>query len=244
MRTTRIVAAVAALLPSSLAFCGPPFLTDDPEPTDTGHWEIYAPAFDAAGHGREFEGSAGVELNYGAARDVQVTVGLPASVLHDAGGFSAGAGDLEVSLKYRLFHDEDAGLSIAVFPGITVPTARKGYGADHVTALLPAWMQKDIGDWSLFGGGGYAINPGQGNRNYWTGGIALSRTLSERVLLGIEVDRQGKAAQDGEAETSLGVGAIVRLSEHFRLLGSAGPTRPDGGGTTAFHAFLALGWDY
>jgi hypothetical protein len=59
-----------------------------------------------------------------------------------------------------------------------------------VTALLPVWAQKDMGPWSLFGGG-YAINPGDGNRNYWTGGIALTRQASKQLLLGVEADRQG-----------------------------------------------------
>ena len=52
------------------ASAGPPFLADDPEPTEKGHWEIYAPMPEAQGRGATFEGTAGVELNYGAARDL------------------------------------------------------------------------------------------------------------------------------------------------------------------------------
>ena len=51
------------------ANAGPPFLTDDPEPTDLGHWEIYAPLFEADGTGGDFEGTLGTEINYGAAPD-------------------------------------------------------------------------------------------------------------------------------------------------------------------------------
>ncbi len=243
MRIPPLVLGVSALLAPPAAFCGPPFLTDDPVPTDTGHWEIYAPAFDAAGRGRQFDGSAGVELNYGPAPDVQVTMGLPLSYQHGLDGLSVGQGDFEASLKYRFFHDEDAGLSMAVFPGITLPTARKGYGADHVTALLPVWLQQDIGRWSVFGGGGYALNPGRGNRDYWTGGLALGRIFSDALLVGIEVDRQGKDALDGRAQTQLGLGAILRLSPHLRLLGSGGPTWERHAGRAGFHAYLALGWD-
>lgn len=46
------------------ASAGPPFLTDDPEPTETGHWEIYAPLLEAEGRGADFGGSAGIEINY------------------------------------------------------------------------------------------------------------------------------------------------------------------------------------
>ena len=120
---------------------------------------------------------------------MQLTVGLPAAYTHDGSGWQWSAGDLELSAKYRFYHD--AGLQIASFPGITLPTASSGMGADHVTALLPIWAQKDFGAWSVFGGGGYAINPGAGNRDYWTGGVALTRQFGERLLVGLEADRQG-----------------------------------------------------
>ena len=35
-------AALALAGSATAAFAGPPYLTDDPIPTDTGHWEIYA----------------------------------------------------------------------------------------------------------------------------------------------------------------------------------------------------------
>ena len=238
------LAAAAALLAPGAALAGPPFLTDDPEPTETGHWEIYAPALDASGKGRDFEGGFGAELNYGAAPDVQVTVGLPVAFAHDAYGLRSGAGDLEVSVKYRFYRDEAAGVSFAAFPGLTLPTAGHGLGSPHVTALLPVWAQKDAGPWSVFGGGGYAINPGPGNRDYWTGGVAVSRQVTDRLLVGVELDRQGADADDGHPETSLGLGAILQLKAPFRLLASGGPTFVDGDHSPGFHAFVALGLDY
>ena len=116
-------------------------------------------------------------------------------------------------------------------------------GTGRVTALLPVWAQKDFGNWSVFGGGGYAINPGAGNRNYWTGGVALTRKFGERLLLGVEVDRQGADTLSGRASTSLGVGAIYDLPGPLRLLASGGPVLDDGGGR-GFHSFVALGLDF
>jgi hypothetical protein len=230
------------LLPAA-AQAGPPFLTDDPEPTEAGHWEIYAPLLEVEGAGEDFEGPLGAEINYGAARDVQVTIGLSAAFAHDATGWRWGAGDLEASVKYRFYDDETSGLQIAVFPGVTLPTASNGMGADHVTALLPVWAQKDIGPWSIFGGGGYAINPGAGNRDYWTGGIAVAHHFGERLLVGIEADRQGADTIEGRASTSLGLGVVVDVPGPLRLLASGGPTLEDGGGD-GFHTFAALGLDF
>jgi hypothetical protein len=242
MKPCRALVLAAALWPGA-AHAGPPFLTDDPEPTDTGHWEIYAPLFEAGGRGRDFDGTLGAEINYGAAENVQLTIGLPAAYRHDAAGWRWGAGDLEAAVKYRVYHNERAGLQIAVFPGVTLPTASRGLGAGHVTALLPVWVQKDLGPWSVFGGGGYAINPGAGNRNYATAGVALTRRFGDRLLLGIEADRQGPDQVGVRASTSLGVGAIYDLPGPLRLLASGGPTFEDAGGR-GFHAFVALGLDF
>ena len=239
-----LLLAVVGMMAATPAWAGPPFLTDDPEPTDTGHWEIYAPLLEAEGNGANFEGATGVEINYGAARDVQITFELPAAYAHDSSGTDWGLGDVAVSVKYRFYHNEDLGLSIATFPGITLPTATNGMGAGEVTGFLPIWAQKDFGPWSVFGGGGYAFNPGAGNRDYLSGGIAVTRQMTERFTLGVEIDRQGADTVDGEATTSLGVGAIYQLHAPYRLLASAGPTFNDSGDSTGFHAFLALGLDF
>lgn len=225
------------------ADAGPPFLTDDPEPTATGHWEIYAPLFEAEGSGNDFQGSFGAEINYGPVKDVQLTLGLPIAYTHDATGWTSGAGDLAASVKYRFYHDKAAGVQIAVFPGITLPTASNGLGAGHMTVLLPIWAQKDLGKWSVFGGGGYAINPGIGNRDYWTGGIALTRQFGDKLLVGLEADRQGANVVGGNSSASLGIGVIYDLPGPLRLLASGGPTLEDHGGT-GFHAFAALGVDF
>lgn len=240
----RMLASAVALLLAQSATAGPPFLTDDPEPTERGRWEIYAPAADVSGTGGEFDGSVAAELNYGALPDVQLTLGLPVGYARSGSGLSVGRGDLEVSVKYRFFHDDARHLSVAAFPGLSLPIAGKGLGAGRVTAFLPVWAQQDLGPWSVFGGGGFAINPGRGNRNFWSGGVAISRSLSERLLVGLEADREGPDTVGGHGSTSLGVGFIRTLRAPFRLLASAGPTFRDGERRVGYHGFLALGIDY
>lgn len=131
---------IAALGCSQSAVAGPPFLTDDPEPTQTGHWEIYAPLVEVQGRGAEYEGSAGVELNYGLTTDLQLTLGLPLDFRHDASGMRWGAGDMRISAKYRIVHDADSGFQLALFPGISLPTNSNVMGTGKVSALLPIWV--------------------------------------------------------------------------------------------------------
>jgi hypothetical protein len=244
VRPTLCALGLALFVQASAAGAGPPFLTDDPEPTDAGHWEIYAPLIEAEGRGRDFAGAAAIEVNYGAAPDLQLTAALPTAFAHDARGWRWGRGDVELGAKYRLVHNDDAGLQVAVFPSLTLPTASAGLGAGRVTALLPVWVQKDAEAWSVFGGGGYAINPGPGNRDYWTGGVAVTNQIGERLLLGVEADWQGADTIGGKGATSLGVGLIYRLKAPFRLLASGGPTFEDGGGPAGYHGFVALGLDF
>jgi hypothetical protein len=174
-------------------------------------------------------------------KDIQLTVGLPIAFEHAAGETHAGTADLEASLKYRVYNDAPSGIQIAVFPGITLPTGGNRMSTGHVTALLPVWAQKNAGAWSVFGGGGYAINPGAGNRDFWTGGVAISREVNERLTVGLEANIEGPSEIGGSATTSLGLGALYDLPGPLRLLASTGPSFGNGNG---FHAFMALGIDY
>ena len=237
------LAALALLGAAAPALAGPPYLTDDPVPTETGHWELYTPQFQFEGSGEDFAGSFGGEINYGLVPNVQLTFDLPAvAFAHNAAGWRWGAGDLAASVKYRFYHDERSGLQIAVFPGVTLPTASSGLGAGRVTALLPIWAQQDFGSWSVFGGGGYAVNPGPGNRDFWEAGVAVTHDISKKLSVGAEVMRQGPDTVGGTAQTRAGVGGIVKLGGPFSLLASGGPTWADR--RTGYHFYAALGLNF
>ena len=237
-----LLAALTLSCVAAPALAGPPYLTDDPVPTDTGHWEIYA--FTAAEGRRSTVGAdAGLDLNYGAVKGVQLTATLPLSFSHARlEGWRSGTGDLELAVKYRFLNDERHGLSAALFPRVILPTASHSPG-EKTRVLLPLWVGKDFdGGTSLFGGGGFTINPGAGNRDFWQAAIALTHDLNKTVSAGIEITRQGPDTIGGTAQTLAGVGSIVKLSDHYALLVSAGPTWADR--RTGYHAYAALGLDF
>jgi len=237
----RVVLAALLLQPFAApsALAGPPYATDDPEPTDPGHWEIYAFTSGTRVTGL-VDGQTGLDLNYGAVPGVQLTATLP---LAFATGQGAGTGDLEFGVKYRFLHKEAAGVSFALFPRLIAPTANHRFGTGRAQFLLPLWGQKDMGHWSLFGGGGYMLNPGRGNRDFWTGGVALTREIGSRLSLGGEVTREGPGAVGDHATTNLGLGGSYRLRGPFALLFSAGPGFSQGTGTQ-FHAYAALALNF
>jgi hypothetical protein len=234
-------AALAFMGAAAPAIAGPPYLTDDPVPTDTGHWEIYA---FASGEGRRsaLDQDVGFDLNYGAVEGVQLTATLPLSFSHAPHeGWRSGTGDVELGTKYRFIDDKAAGFSAAIFPRVILPTASRSPG-EKMRLLLPLWLGKDFDGTSLFGGGGYMLNPGAGNRDFWQVALALTHDVTRNVSMGAEIARQGADTIAGTPQTRAGVGAIVRLSEHQSLLFSGGPTWADG--RTGYHFYGALGLNY
>src|SRR5450432_350943 len=63
---------VAILLASAAAQAGPPYVTDDPEPVDYRHWEVYLASQDAITSGGASGTAPHVEVNYGAVPDLQL----------------------------------------------------------------------------------------------------------------------------------------------------------------------------
>lgn len=242
MKLIRWLAASAIACPACPSFAGPPYLTDDPVPTDTGHWEIYA-FTSGEGHRSSLDDDAGFDVNYGPVDGVQLTATLPLSFTHEPHqGWQSGTGDVELGVKYRFFHDEKRGLSAAIFPRVILPTAAHSPGK-KARFLLPVWLGKDFdGGTSLFGGGGYMINPGARNRDFWQAAIALTQDISKSVSVGAEVTRQGADTVGATAQSRAGVGSIIKLSEHANLLMSGGPTWADH--RAGYHFYAALGLNY
>lgn len=79
----RAAALLAATMCVGTAWAGPPYVTDDPEPTDLGKWEIYG-----FGDGTRFahstEAATGFDINYGAAKDLQLTTVIEVDHEHGA----------------------------------------------------------------------------------------------------------------------------------------------------------------
>jgi hypothetical protein len=216
---------------------GPPYETDDPQPTEHGHWEIYAFGT-REGSGSDVAGVVGVDLNYGPVDGVQLTATLPLAYEHNSG---VAPGDVELGVKYRFVHDEKSRIDVAIFPRVILPTAGKGFGTGRVSVLLPVWAQTSFGSWAVFGGGGYTINPGAGQRNFALASVAVTRALSDRLSLGVEATRTGPDAVDGRAATSFGAGAIIRLYDQLSLLASGGPIFEDGRSRARYRLYTGLG---
>jgi hypothetical protein len=210
---------LAVLLAARPAPAGPPYLTDDPEPTDYGHFEIYSFA-----SGTTFKdgtaGEAGIDFNYGGAPDLQLTAVVP--LAYDERG-RTGFGNVELAAKYRFLHQEEDGLDISIFPRVFLPSGSSAVGDNHASLLVPVWAGRDFGKWSVFGGGGCAFNRSGESRNFCLGGLVLTRKVMEGLTLGMEIFHQGGDAAGSGATTVLGGGLTYDLNDHYHILAYWGP---------------------
>ncbi len=243
-RAVAPVAAAAMLLASGATVAGPPFRTDDPEPVDYQHWEVYG--FSTATHikGDTSGILPGVEINYGAAPDLQLHLIAPLAFdKPDGGGWQSGYGDTELGVKYRFVHEDEKGWRpmVGVFPLLELPTgnAERGLGTGHAHEFLPLWLQKSFGEWTTYGGGGYGINSGGGNKNYWFAGWLLQRQITDQLAIGGEIFHQTADTQGGKDSTGFNIGGIYDFTEHHHLLLSAGRGVQNASDTNAFSYYIA-----
>lgn len=217
----------------SVAPAGPPYETDDPEPVEYRHWEFYL----ASQHSYAAGGWSGtaphVEINYGVITNVQLHLIAPLSYTAPLGGGAQyGYGDTELGVKYRFIQESSRCPMVGTFPLLEIPTgnARRGLGNGKLQAFLPIWLQKSFGKWTTCGGGGYGINPGAGNRDWWFLGWQAQRQVLDNLALGAEIYHRSAMREGEESDTDFNLGMVLDMSDRHHLLLSAGraiagPTR-------------------
>jgi hypothetical protein len=233
---TAALLIVTSILPRSL-WAGPPFLTDDPEPVPFKHYEAYlfstvdGTRKDTTGVGPAFE------FNVGALPNLQIHLVVPLAFTFPQDAPRAyGMGDMEFGLKYRFIQETDYRPMVGAFPMLEIPTgdANLGLGNGRTWGKIPLWIQKSWGPWTTYEGGGYAINPAPGQRNYYFGGWLLQREFGERLTLGGEIFAQGKSSDDNRSFMVFNLGGFFKITPSFQLLFSGGHTLAGGSHTIGY----------
>ena len=224
----------------AVALAGPPYVSDDPQPTNYQHYEIYL--FSAATNtARGTSGSGGIDFNYGALPDLQLTAVLPLGYENEAGGQArAGLGSIELAGKFRFLHQADIGWDVALFPRLFLPTGSAAFGERHASVLLPLWLERDWGTWSAFGGGGCVLNHGGDSQNFCLFGAALVRQLVPQLQLGAELVHQSADAHGARATTGLGAGIRYDFNQTYHLLAYAGPGLQNAAETDRYSWYVSV----
>jgi hypothetical protein len=234
------VLSVFLLLSPTVLQAGPPFTTDDPEPVEYRHWEVYLAtqlSHDSSG----WSGSLPqVEINYGAVPNLQLHLIAPVTFLAPRSGPTVfGYGDTELGAKCRFVQQTKFVPEVATFPLIELPSGNesRGLGSGHTQFFFPIWLQKDIGKWTTYGGGGYWVNPGPDNQNWWFVGWLVQRQVTSHLTVGAEVFHETAQQVNGESDTIINGGGIFDLNDTAHLLFSLGHTVQ---GPSSYQAYFAI----
>lgn len=224
-----------------------PYLTDDPETVEPGHYELYI----ASQETKTENGRSGtlphVEFNYGLMPDVQLHVLIPMSFNQPPGGqHTYGLGDAEIGIKYRFVQETDSLPMVGIYPILVSSSgdAAKNLGNGGTQLFLPVWLQKRWGDWQSNAGVGYWINHAPDAENHWYSGWQLQRDLSEQWTLGGELFHLTEQQRGQGASTGFNLGATYNVDAHNHLMFSAGRALVNANRTNQFSSYVAYQWTW
>jgi len=222
--TYKLLLFILCIIPA-IVYAGPPYDTDDPETVAFEHWEFYCSSIGSAGGGTSMGTAPHIEVNYGVAPNIQLHAIAPLS-FHSAkdGETNYGYGTTEFGVKYRLVNKDSGNFQIGIFPLVELPTGnvKENLGSASTQVYLPLWIQKTIGEWTTYGGGGYWINPGSGNKNYEFVGWQEQYQFIKSVSVGSEVYYVTANQVGTNGDFRFRLGSVIDFSDHNHLLLSIG----------------------
>ena len=256
-RTAALSLALFALF-NTAAHAGPPFQTDDPDPVEYRHFEMYAFSL-SDGTGKNAGGTdffvPAYEVNYGAAPGLQLHLILPMDInfAPTGGPTNFGLSDIEAGFKYRLIKETKFTPEVGIFPFFELPSgsAAKGLGVGSTWYRMPLWLQKSWGpedrQWTSYGGGEVVVS-GAGYagsyKDFPFSGLLVQRQIDKQWTLGAELfghGAEGEAATSTRASTLLDLGGIYEFHDGFDLLFAAGRSIY---GQPETYTYLAAYWTW
>lgn len=215
-------------------WAGPPFQTDDPEPVDLHHYELYQFGSVSSTPVETDPTGPALEFNWGAVPNLQLHVILPFGAIFPSnnpiyrpagtGPSAFGLTDMELGVKYRFVKETKHRPQIGTFTMVEVPTGSytKGLGVGKVWYKFPVWLQKTWGKWTTYGGYGYQLVPQDQYRNFSFAGWLLQRDIGKKLTLGGEIfshQKEGLATPQTQSATMVDIGGYYYFKNPgFQLL--------------------------
>jgi hypothetical protein len=160
-----------------------------------------------------------------------------------SGSTHFGLGDIEIGARYRFIDDDPQSWqpALAFYPLVDFPSGREstnlGTGSTH--AFLPLWLSKTIDQWTLYGGGGYWINPGPLNKTWTFLDVGVIRSLTEKWLLTGDLFYASSSKTSLKEQTGFDVGLRYNITEGQQAALSIGRGLQNASVTNQLTAYLA-----
>jgi hypothetical protein len=240
-----------------IARAGPPLDTDDPETLAKGHFELNT-AYTLNLSGRD--GDAGrtwthelphVDLSYGLFEGVQIKAEGPLVLLIDPidrTGPRAGAGDASIGAKIRFFREDEAPVSVSIFPAIGIPlgSRARGLGTGSPSLTFPMEIGRHFLDDKLFlyADGGYQEQFAEGEGDIWFFGLAAEYEIVEGLILCAEL-RHEFGVRGAPDDSLFNVGVKYTLTENAAFIGAIGRSfNPSADAGADLRLYVGIQWSF
>lgn len=213
---------LAAFTPS--AYAAHPLISDDTGTQGAGIWQLEV----NTDHTRTrdvgqtaWARQLNTTLTRGVTDELDVAANLPLQ-RNSATGQSAqsGIGDTTVQAKWRFF-DNTKGWTLAVRPGVSLPTGNsgKGLGNGRTTVQATVISTATLGDWTWLVNAGYAFNNNKiGDRKHlWDASTALLYNVGESWTLVADLAASRSASVGGGVDKFAVLGTIYHLNDKTDL---------------------------
>jgi hypothetical protein len=222
-----VEAVLLVLAFSGMSFGAHPLITDDTGTQGKGKFQV------ELNYEFDHEDTDGVEeslhdvsmtLSYGIIDSMDLVVGVPYQfVTTKEGGVTTredGISDISLELKWRFF--ERDGLSLALKPGLSLPSGddEKGLGAGEVGGSIQFIATKEIDAWAFHFNAGYGRNETsvEEETDIWHVSLAAEREVCKwlKVVGNVGAERNTDKEDDTPAAFILG-GLIFPVMENLDL---------------------------
>lgn len=154
-------------------------------------------------------------LSYGLTDSVDVVLGIPYQLIRvkeDGQKDSEnGLSDISLELKWR-FYEKD-GLSLALKPGMTLPTSddEKGLGSGKVTYSAFFITTKEIESWTFHLNLGYMRNENKADerKNLWHASVAAGYGITKKLTLVVNIGLERNVDRNVNTNPAFILGGLI-----------------------------------
>jgi hypothetical protein len=233
----KYVMAAALLCCSAPAYAAHPLVTDDTGTQGAGGWQVECTTGFSSNREtdngiriKERETEAAMVVSFGLAQDIDIVAGLPylwyqvkENQLVTAD--ESGIGDMTLELKWRFCENEKNGFSLALKPGISLPTgeADKGLGNGRVTGGAVLIATKESGPLTLHANAGYYRNAYEldeddtaCNKDIWSASLAGEYAVSDKLRAVADIGIETAEERGSRTHPAFLVGGLIySVTEDF-----------------------------
>lgn len=230
MRKKTVLLASALMLSSTPLFAAMPLVTDDTGTQGAGHSQIEIGVESAtnketeAGVSYKLTGGAtSATLTYGLTDKIDLIAGMPWEwyTVKENGLKVAdenGIGDLALQIKWRFYEIPDSGFSLALKPGITLPTGdeNKGLGTGKISSNVTLIATREAKLATFHVNLGYSRNAYKldeisesSRKNIWHASMASELNVTDKLRAVADIGIETNPDKESDTDPAYILGGLV-----------------------------------